>query len=129
MIPERSVKPEWYTEFIDAVEQGTAEYLRCESCGAAELPPRSTCPECGSATLVGRELPDTGAVVTFTEIRTSIRKFEEETPYTVVMVELAESLRLGGQLRDADDVAIGDRLQVGAERREERADIVVFEPA
>jgi uncharacterized OB-fold protein len=129
MLPERTVKPEWYTEFIDAIEAGTAEYLRCESCGAAELPPRDTCPECGSATLVARELPGTGEVATFTEIGTTIEKFEDETPYTVVMVELADSLRLGGQLRDAADVAIGDRLAVGVERREERADIVVFRPA
>jgi uncharacterized OB-fold protein len=129
MLPERTTKPNWHTEFIDAIEEGRAEYLRCESCDAAELPPRNTCPECGSTAVVARDLPETGTVLTFTEVRTTIEKFEAEAPYTVVIVALADGLRLGGQLRNADDVDIGDRVRLGVERRDEREDIVTFEPA
>jgi len=87
------------------------------------------CPECGAASLVERPLPEEGTVLTYTEVQTTIEKFAGEAPYTVVIVELADSLRLGGQLRGTDDVAIGDLLRVGVERRDEREDIVTFEPA
>ena len=128
MLPERTSKPNWFTDFVDTIEANDAEYLRCEGCGAGELPPRDTCPECGSTDLVRKPLPEEGRVVTYTEIQSTIEKFEGETPYTVVVVELTEDLRLTGQLRNADSVAIDDAVAVAVERRDERADIVTFEP-
>jgi uncharacterized OB-fold protein len=123
---EATTPPKWHSEFVDAIERGDAEYVRCAVCDAAELPPRTTCAECGSTDVEPRDLPDGGEILTFTEITTTFQKFEDEVPYTVAVAELADDLRVTGQVRGAESVGIGDEVTVGVERRDEREDIIVL---
>ncbi|SEP10618.1 hypothetical protein SAMN04487948_11454 [Halogranum amylolyticum] len=122
--------PAWFETFTDEVESGEPQALACEACGSATLPPRQVCPECGSPELTQTSLSDRGRIVSFTEISVTIPKFHGETPYTVVLAELNKGVVLTGQLREvtADDVAIGDEVQLGVEARDDGTSLLTFRP-
>ncbi len=121
----------WFTDFTDALTAGEQEYLRCRECETATLPPRQLCPECGSTALTREPLSDRGEVVSYTEISVTIPKFHGETPYTVVLARFDAGVTLTGQLREAtaDDVAIGDEVDIGSEAHEEGTPVITFQPA
>lgn len=122
--------PAWYDTLTDEIAGGEGRYLACAACGESSLPPRHVCPTCGSAELTREPLSDRGTVLAFTEISVTIPKFHGETPYTVVMAELADDVVLSGQLREAtaDDIAIGDEVALGTEARDDGPDLVTFRP-
>jgi hypothetical protein len=123
--------PAWYETFTREIAAGEGRYLACEACGEASLPPRRVCPACGSLELSREPLSDRGTVLSFTEISVTIPKFHGEAPYTVVMAELGDDVVLSGQLREAtaDDIAIGDRVVLGTETRDDGPTLVTFHPA
>lgn len=122
--------PAWFDDFTDAIVSRDQQYLLCEACGEATLPPRRICHACGSTELTQEPLPDRGEVLSFTDISVTTPKFHGETPYTVVLVELAEGVHLTGQLREAtaEDSAIGDEVRLDTEPREEGAPLLTFRP-
>ncbi len=118
----------WFIEFAEAIDDGEPIYLACEECGQVGLPPRTVCPECGTRTLEQRSLSETATVTSSTRIFSSIPEFAEETPYTVAIATFDEGVRLTGQLRDADEVALGETVTVDAEERGEDEWLVTFSP-
>ena len=122
--------PEWFDRFAAAIEAGSPEYAICEACDHAALPPRQICPTCGNTVWQSKPLPDRGPVLSFTEISVTIPRFEGETPYTIVLAELVEGIRLSGQLRDGrvEDLAIGDSVALGVEEGGERPATLTFHP-
>jgi len=122
--------PAWFDDLTDAIDTEEAEYRVCSACDAAVLPPRQCCPECGDTAFDTHPLPDRGTLRSFTEIYVTIPAFHGETPYTVALVEFDGRLTLTGQLRgaSAEEVAIGDDVTVGTERRDEGARLVAFRP-
>lgn len=122
--------PAWFDDFTDAIGSGDQQHLVCEACGDATLPPRRICPACGSTALSREPLPDRGEILSFTEISVTTPKFQGETPYTVVLVALAEGVQLTGQLREAtaEAIDIGDQVRLGTEPREEGATLLTFRP-
>lgn len=119
----------WFIDFAEAIDDGEPVYRHCESCGEAMLPPREVCPACGSSEIVDRELSSSATVASYTEITTTIPAFEDETPYTVVLADVEDGVRLTGQLRDADGIAVGDEVTLGVEARGEDRWLVTFRPA
>jgi len=109
---------QWFTDFAERIDDGDPIYLGCTECETTALPPRSVCPECGSRTLENRELSTTATVSAATTIFSSIPRYDDETPYTVVVARFDEGVRLTGQLRDADDINRGDEVAVGVEKRD-----------
>lgn len=120
--------PEWYSTFAEAVGSGEPPYLACEDCGEPSLPPRRICPACGGTSLTERPLSSTGTVVSFTEIAVTIPAFHGTTPYTVVIAEFPEGVRLTGQLRGDAPVAIGDAVSLGTEALEDGSAILTLTP-
>jgi len=122
--------PAWFDDLTDAIDADEGEYRVCTACGAAVLPPRRCCPECGGDAFDTHPLPDRGTLRSFTEIHVTIPAFHGETPYTVALVEFDGRLTLTGQLRgaSADQVSIGDDVAVGTERRDEGVRLVTFRP-
>lgn len=113
----------------------------CADCGEIHVPPRPTCPDCGSRDVVAEEQPRTGTVVSYTEVRVPPETFAAEAPYTVAVVELDSGARLTGRV-DAPygDVGIDDRVSLAVREptpglREASLDIEadwplhIFEPA
>jgi len=121
--------PAWHTALTAAAAAGDPYYLRCTSCGAASLPPRGVCPDCGSTALRIAPLSPRATVTSFTEIHVSTPRFADETPYTVVVAAFDEGVSLTGQLRGATSVEVGDEVELGAEPVDEGERILTFEPA
>ena len=96
-----------YDDLLDAIESNTGYYLSCPA-GHGSLPPRQVCPTCGDDDLSTEPLPDTGTVVTFTEIAVPAPAFTGQTP--VVVIADFGPVRLTGRL--VDDA---DALEVGSE--------------
>ena len=117
----------WFRDFTDAIEDGEPVYRQCAECGETGLPPREVCPECTGG-MVERPLSGPATVVSHTLITSSIPAFAEETPYTIVLAEFDESVMLTGQLREAEEIGIGDAVEVGVEEVGEDHTIVTFAP-
>ena len=118
----------WYLEFGGRIDDGEPIYLRCASCDDAMLPPRQLCPACGSSELVEADLSNGASVVASTKIEATIPKFSGETPYTVVIAEFEDGVRLTGQLRNAEGVERGEPVELGVEQRGDDELLFTFAP-
>ena len=97
---------------------------RCQQCQCVEFPARSSCLACGSDAVVVEELPDRGALWTWT-----VQRFMPKSPYDggespgtfqpygVGYVELPGAVRVEGRLTESDP----EKLRIGMEME------VVFE--
>ena len=104
-----------FDDWLDAIKKGAPYYLECED-GHGALPPASVCPECGSTDLAETDLPDVGAVETFTTVNVAAPQFDEDTPYVTAVADFGP-VRLTGVLRglDHDDAEIGAAVGVDVE--------------
>ncbi|WP_251341957.1 Zn-ribbon domain-containing OB-fold protein [Haloplanus halophilus] len=84
--------------FFAALAEGDLLAAVCADCGERLLPPRPACYACGGRDLRVESQPKTGAVVTYTEVRTPPPALAERAPYTVAVVELDSGARLTGRL-------------------------------
>ncbi|MHB1420296.1 MAG: Zn-ribbon domain-containing OB-fold protein [Bacillota bacterium] len=67
----------------------------CSSCQSFFFYPRSFCPECLSPETEWKEVSGRGAVYTYTVVRRSPSPaFQQDVPYVLAVVELAEGIRL-----------------------------------
>jgi uncharacterized OB-fold protein len=101
----------------------------CKSCGYATFPPRADCPECLSGEFEFKEYSGKGKVYTFSTIHAAPTGFDDEAPYTIVVVELEEGGRLMAWLGDTlkvDDIDIGTKIQVVPRLFEEAPEIKVY---
>lgn len=103
----REQREDGYDDLLDALESDAGYYLSCPA-GHGSLPPRQVCPSCGDETLSTEPLPDTGTVVTFTEIAVPAPAFTGQTP--VVVIADFGPIRLTGRLLNNSDA-----LEVGSE--------------
>ena len=100
---------------LDAAEEGEAYYLECEN-GHGSLPPRRTCPHCGSPELTEESLPDVGTVETHTTTRIAAPSFASKTPYTTAVADFGP-VRLTGIVRaDPEDIETGMTVGVAVGR-------------
>lgn len=78
------------------------------------FPPRSVCPKCRRiGKLESYKLNGKGEIVSYTQVRVPPEGFEDETPYTLAIIELEEGPRITGQIADAEleDIEIGDKVE------------------
>ncbi|ELZ91723.1 hypothetical protein C440_15454 [Haloferax mucosum ATCC BAA-1512] len=119
-----------YDEWMAAIGDGEGYYLACPD-GHGSLPPRHTCPHCGTAELTETALPETGEIVTFTEVNVPAPTFADEAPYVTAVVSFGP-VKLTGVVRDVpnDDVELGATVtadvDVNATTDEK---LLVFRPA
>jgi len=95
------------------------------------LPLRRVDPETGAADLERRPLSATGEVLTRTEVDIAAPDFADDVPYVVAVADFGP-VDVTGQLRgvDADDVAIGQPVELAVGRSETTGDrVLVLEPA
>ncbi|MXR20457.1 Zn-ribbon domain-containing OB-fold protein [Halobacterium bonnevillei] len=104
------VRDEGFDDFLDALADGEGYYVECAN-GHGSLPPRRVCPHCGSAVLADEPLPETGEVVTHTQVHVPTPAFAEDAPYVNAVVDFG-AVRLTGQvLADAADVTVGTTVE------------------
>lgn len=102
--------------FWDAVKRHELKLQRCADCDKYLQPPRPMCPECRSMTSL-EWVPASGrgtvySFVTFTTDRMAYPAIK--VPYSVVLVELEEGVRLISNMSDTDpdDVYFGMPVEV-----------------
>ena len=97
----------------------------CNACSKPFYYPRTGCPACGSEDLAWRSSAGTGTVYTHTRVEMALGapSWEAEIPYTVILVDLDEGVRMPSRLvgPHSDSVKIGDRVKVEFVEREGQA--------
>ncbi|ELZ86738.1 hypothetical protein C453_06364 [Haloferax elongans ATCC BAA-1513] len=119
-----------YDEWLAAIAEGDGYYLACPD-GHGSLPPRRSCPHCGSSELTEEPLSETGEIVTYSEVHVPAPTFADEAPYVTAIVSFGP-VRLTGVLRDADPSAVDVGMEVTADVGENATSgdrLLVFRPA
>jgi uncharacterized OB-fold protein len=74
-------------------------YQKCDDCHTSIFYPRVICPECLSESLSWHQASGQGKIYSFTVVyRTGDPRFKAETPYVVGLIELAEGIRVMGNI-------------------------------
>jgi len=81
----------------------------CPHCDAKIFPPRDVCPNCGGEARNTYNFSGKGEVYSFTRMADGPAGFEEQAPYTVALVKLAEGPVVTAQLTDLGDT----RVEIG----------------
>ena len=102
--------------FWEACNRGELLLQICESCNHVFYYPRFLCPSCGNDKLGWKSASGRGTIYSFTHVAVSFYgpQWESQVPYTPVLVDLDERVRMLSRLvgPDRDKVKIGDRVRV-----------------
>lgn len=82
----------------------------CPHCEAKIFPPRDVCPECGGEAKTQYQFSGRGEVFSFTTMQDAPTGFEDQAPYTVALVKLAEGPMVTAQLTDLGEE---DTIEIG----------------
>lgn len=110
--------------FFAALDEGRLLAAACEDCGTRLVPPRPACYDCGSRNLKIERQPETGTVISYTEVRTPPPALADRAPYTIAIVELDSGARLTGRVTVpyADtEIDMPVSLSIRAPEEDERA--------
>ncbi|PAE96890.1 Zn-ribbon domain-containing OB-fold protein [Shouchella clausii] len=84
---------------------------RCPDCGRLFHSGKSYCPDCDRDTLDSIDLNGKGEVYSYTEIYAAPKRFAQQAPYLIVLVEMEHGLRVTGRMLNGP-VQIGDRVEL-----------------
>jgi uncharacterized OB-fold protein len=102
--------------FWQACDRGELQLPHCLRCDRVFYYPRRYCPHCGSFELDTLKASGRGHVFSFTHVHVSFYgpQWESQLPYTPVLVDLDEGVRMLSRLvgPDRELVAVGDRVSV-----------------
>ncbi|HAP93743.1 MAG TPA: DNA-binding protein [Desulfotomaculum sp.] len=87
-------------EYVDKLESGEVYTTHCPKCNKTYFPPRMDCPGCLSGSLEWVKVPDTGKLVTFTNVKYAPTGFEGDLPYLLAVVDFG-GFRMFGRLSDS----------------------------
>jgi uncharacterized protein len=112
-VPDADTKPYW-----DGIADGELRLQRCEACGAAVFYPRAVCPHCFGGPLRWFTAAGTGRVYSYTVAHRAFGEFEDQTPFTVALVDLDEGVRMLTRIvgTGPDGAAIGMPVQMTVEQ-------------
>src|SRR3989304_782283 len=96
-----------YKDYNEALQDGRILGIKCASCGTVTTPPQMVCPKCAGTDLAVHQLEGQGKIRTFTTVFVAAEGREDEVPYVIVIVELAEGPWIMGNLDGIDPKAAG----------------------
>ena len=101
-------------DFITYLEQGKVMTTRCKKCGASYFPPKMDCPKCLSSDVGWFEIKGSGKLNTYTVVNYGPTGFEDDTPYTLAIVDFGDVRAFGRLNRDIkeNDIKVGMGLKV-----------------
>lgn len=94
--------------------------IECAQCHRTFIPPKFTCRACGHTDFQEKEIPEKGKILSFTTIWVAPESFMDQVPYDIVVVELADKLRVTGRLLPIDKKPTID-APVEFDRKDEKA--------
>ncbi|MDP2718234.1 MAG: Zn-ribbon domain-containing OB-fold protein [Dehalococcoidia bacterium] len=107
-------------DFINYLEKGQVSATRCKKCGRVYFPPRVQCADDLTTEVEWTSLSESGTLLTFTQVNYGPSGFENDTPYTLAVVEFDEGIRVFGRLDKT--IPSGD-IKVGMKLRAERLNL------
>ncbi|GIX46969.1 MAG: DNA-binding protein [Candidatus Tectimicrobiota bacterium] len=91
----------YHGDFYRFCKQHELRFQRCADCQAWRHPPRECCPHCGAFAWRWEQVSGKGQVYSWTVVQRALHPaFAEDVPYAVVIVELAEGVRLVSRVLD-----------------------------
>ena len=124
--PTEDSAPYW-----EAARRGELRLQRCKACAHVRFPPSILCPRCLAEEGEWVALSGRGTIFTWIVVhRSQHPAFNADTPYNVVIVELAEGPRLHSQVIDcpAEDISIGMPVEAVFERVNDDVTLPKFRP-
>jgi uncharacterized protein len=103
------------SKFVEYLEEGKIMATRCQECGARFFPPQTECSRCLASRVEWFEIETNGTLLTYTVVRYGPAGFEDRSPYTIVIGEFGDGLRILGHLSQRipeRDIKIGMKLRV-----------------
>ena len=94
----------------------------CPHCQARIFPPRDICPECGGEAKTPYAFSGKGKVYSYTVMNDAPAGFDEQTPYTVAIVQLEEGPMVTAQLTDLSEQPVEIGMPVEMVTRKIRQD-------
>ncbi len=101
-------------DFVTYLEQGKVMATRCKRCSTRYFPPKMDCPSCLGSDIEWFQIEGSGKLATYTEVNYGPTGFEDDTPYTLAIVDFEEGLRVFGRLSRSirqTDIRIGMALK------------------
>lgn len=102
-------------DFVTYLEQGKVMMTRCKKCGAGHFPPKMDCPKCLSSDVEWVEITGVGKLATYTVVNYGPTGFEDDIPYTLVIVDYPDGFKVFGRLSRGigeSDIKVGMALKV-----------------
>ena len=113
--PDADTQPFW-----DAAAGQRLVVQRCSACARWIWQPRPLCPRCHTPDPVWTSVTGDGTVVSWTVIHPPVLPvWADDVPFTVLLVELSEGVRMVGRLVGADPSALTIGATVELRWREE----------
>ena len=115
-VPDQLTEPFWA-----AAAEGRLIIQKCGSCGHYDHPPFPECTRCGSVDVGFEAVSGRGTIFARTVVESPVvAGFDDEIPYTALVVELdeQEGLHMAGRLPGiVDDARIGRRVVASFDNR------------
>lgn len=104
-------------EYWHGVDEGRLLLKQCGGCARFHHPRRLFCFDCGSDEMSWVEAKGSGTIYTFSTVsRAPTEALQEETPYTIALVELEEGVFFCTRIiDDGKAIAIGSQVDVAFE--------------
>jgi len=101
------------TPFWEAAARHELRVQRCSACGTWRHPPRPLCPSCHSFEHTFEQVSGRARVWSWVVAHPPVLPaFSENAPYSVVVVELEEGVRMIGNLLDVPNDEIAEGMDV-----------------
>ncbi len=117
--------------YFEATKRGELCIQRCQRCERAYFYPRSSCPACGSTDVVWFTTSGRARLHTYMLSYRAAPGFEDQVPYAIAIVELAEGPRLMTNIvgipNTPEHLVLDMELEVDFEPRGEEM-VPVFRP-
>ena len=85
----------------------------CQTCGKNYFPQRKVCPTCRrKGKLVEAKMPETGTILSYSQVFVAPSGFEHDTPYFLAVVELDNKATLLTQIVDSKAEAVKEGAKV-----------------
>lgn len=99
------------SDYLDGLRAGVLRYQQCTGCGGVQSLTRLACRHCGATTLAWRQAGGRGVVYAITQVwRAPSEHFQPLVPYTLLLVDLDEGLRV--MAHGTDGLAIGATVKL-----------------
>ncbi|MDG6909387.1 MAG: Zn-ribbon domain-containing OB-fold protein [Nitrososphaerota archaeon] len=95
---------------------------RCKDCGSEYFPPVYLCRKCGSEHVADKEMPQTGKILTYTQLHEPLPGFEAQAPFYLAVIELENGARVLSQVVDSPEESVRTGARVRATVRRAMVD-------